>query len=183
MNTFPGSVAYQGLASDCDSIEIYGSVDEYEASIANVPRESLLVLAALNCDGEVCNGCLRQFFHNTTGIFAPEAVVGFELLGFPECARALREAMALFGVPYPRGRWERHRIIEELEFPGGDPKLVTEYDPDVNAILNKWHLVTRKPVVEPFATMDELYFSVASGGAIGNAADAYVTRMGFGEAE
>lgn len=176
MNTFPGSKAFERLAPLYESVQSFDTVDEYESFIQTVPREPLLVLAALQCDGEVCNGRFRQFFRNSTGILAPEAVDGFDLLGFPACAKALREAMSRFGVPYPRGRWERHRIMEELEFPGGDPKLVTEYDPDTNALLNKWHLVTRKPFVEPFATMDDLYFSAPHGPSIGDAADQFIDR-------
>lgn len=176
MTAFPGSIAFERLESDCATVEMYGSVDEYESSIADIPRESLLILSALNCDGEVCNGGFRQFFRNTTGILAPEAVDGYELLGFPGCANALRDAMALFPCPYPRDRWERHRIIEELEYPGGDPKLITEYEPDINAIMNKMHLMTRKPFVRPFDSFNDAYFSIAGGGAVGAAADAFVTQ-------
>jgi hypothetical protein len=177
MNTYPGSKALERLAPLYDLIQGFETVDEYESFIQTVPRDELLVLAALQCDGEVCNGRFRQFFRNSTGNLAPEAVDGLELLGFPDCAKALRDAMSLFGLPYPRAYWERHRILEELEFPGGDPKLVTEYDADTNAILNKWHLVTRKPVVEPFVAMDEIYFASPHGPAIGDAADDFIGRL------
>ena len=177
MNTYPGSKAIESLAPLYDSIQGFETIDEYESFIQTVPREKLLVLAALQCDGQVCNGRFRQFFRNSTGNLAPEAAEGLELLGFPDCAKALRDAMSLFGDPYPRGYWERHRIMEELEFPGGDPKLVTEYDADTNAILNRLHLATRKLMVEPFAPMDDIYFSVPHGSTIGDAADQFIDRM------
>lgn len=173
MNSFPGSLAYDRLAPDCDCVEMYGTPEEYKASIANIPRESLLILSALNCDGEVCNGGFRQFFRNSTGVLAPEAVEGFELLGFPDCAKALRDAMSLFGDEYTRDRSERHILIEELEYPGGDPKLITEYEPDINAIMNKMHLAFRKPLVKPFERMDSDYYAVAGIGTVGEAADNY----------
>jgi len=135
------------------------------------------VLAALQCDGEVCNGRFRQFFRNSTGNLAPEAAEGLELLDFPDCAKALRDAMSLFGDPCPRDYWERQRIMQEREFPGGDPKLVTEYDADTNAILNKLHLATRKPMVEHFAAMDDVYVSAPHGSSIGDAADQFIDRM------
>jgi hypothetical protein len=177
MNTYPGSKAIESLAPLYHSIRGFETIDEYESFIQTVPREELLVLAALLCDGQVCNGRFRQFFRNSTGNLAPEAADGFELLGFPDCAKALRDAMSLFGDTYPRAYWERHRILEELEFPGGDPKLVTEYDADVNAILNRMHLATRKPMVEPFAAMDYVYFSAPHGSSIGDAADQFIDRM------
>lgn len=175
MNVVPGSKAHSMLDPDCDSVEMYGTVDEYETSIVNVPRESLIVLAALHCHDEVCNGGLRQFFRNTTGILAPESADGLELLGFSASAAALRDAMALSSTPYPRRRAERHRAIEELEYPGGDPKLITEYEPDINAIINKMHIATRKPIVRPFDSMNTDYYGGASVGEVGLAADRFVT--------
>src|SRR5437764_13318795 len=65
---------------------------------------------------EVCNGGFRQFFGNTTGLMAPEAVAGFEKIGLSHLSYVLREAMTCFGGVYPRLRDEREQILAA----GGD---------------------------------------------------------------
>src|ERR1700722_15197167 len=56
--------------------------------------------AAHWCQSEVCNGGLHQFFSNTTGLLAPEALEGFRAIGLTDCAEILAEAMKFFGSPY-----------------------------------------------------------------------------------
>ena len=59
------------------------------------------------CQSEVCNGGLEQFFHNTTGLLAPEALAAFHAIGIPSWADVLLEAMSFFGHSYPRERLKR----------------------------------------------------------------------------
>ncbi len=80
--------------------------------------------AAHWCQSEVCNGGFRQFFSNTAGLLAPEALEGFRCIGLIEWAEILAEAMKLFGKPYPRGRADRYVLLGN--WPGGPPK---ELDP------------------------------------------------------
>jgi hypothetical protein len=63
--------------------------------------------AAHWCQAEVCNGGLHQFFSNTTGLLAPEALDGFRAIGAAEWADILAEAMKHFGIQYPRDRDDR----------------------------------------------------------------------------
>jgi len=67
--------------------------------------------AAHWCHAEVCNGGLHQFFSNTTGLLAPEAVAGFRAIGLPELAEIMAEAMRFFGTPYPRARGDREQLL------------------------------------------------------------------------
>lgn len=60
---------------------------------------------------EVQNGGLGQYFHNSTGILAPEAVEGFRALQMPRTAEALVDAISLFGDEYPRDRKARENVI------------------------------------------------------------------------
>jgi hypothetical protein len=79
--------------------------------------------AAHWCQSEVCNGGFHQFFFNTTGLLAPEALEGFRAIGVVEWAEILAEAMKHFGVPYPRDRDERQEFL-----PMGQKRPREEWD-------------------------------------------------------
>jgi hypothetical protein len=65
------------------------------------------------CQSEVSNGGLHQFFYNTTGLLAPEALAGFRAVGLHECADVMAEAIGYFGPRYPRERSLRLRRLPE----------------------------------------------------------------------
>lgn len=73
---------------------------------------------------DIGNGGLGQFFYNSTGDMAPEAVEGFIALGMPKAAQALETAMGSFGQPYSRDRDVRIAAIKafpEVEIIGNYP--------------------------------------------------------------
>jgi hypothetical protein len=87
------------------------------------------MFAAYWCQAEVLNGGLLQFYSNSTGVLAPEAVAAFDDLGLPVLAGLLRESNAWFGETYPRDRDSRERRLEEyaLARPGEpDPFVALE---------------------------------------------------------
>ena len=47
-----------------------------------------------------------------TGVLAPEAAEAFSEMGMFDAAKVLREAMGVFGEPYPRDRAERVEFME-----------------------------------------------------------------------
>jgi hypothetical protein len=63
------------------------------------------------CQSEICNGGFYQFFHNTTGLLAPEALEGYRAIGLAELAESLATAMKFFGSPYPRERADRQQLM------------------------------------------------------------------------
>jgi hypothetical protein len=71
--------------------------------------------AANWCQYEVCNGGFHQFFSNTTGLLAPEALEGFRAIGAVEWAEILAEAMKHFGAPYPRDRDDREEFLPKRQ--------------------------------------------------------------------
>jgi hypothetical protein len=77
-----------------------------------VSRPIGLLHATYWCQAECYNGLLRQFFWNSAGIMAPEAVEGFVAIGQPRVADVVREAMASLGVPFPRDRFVRSDAID-----------------------------------------------------------------------
>jgi hypothetical protein len=99
-------------------------VSDFLVASRTVPRSVLNLYAAHWCQSEVNNGGFHQFFYNTTGLLAPEAVEGFSAIGLPEWSALLAEAMGYFPVPYPR---ERALRLERLPVADGRPRA--EWDP------------------------------------------------------
>jgi len=103
----------EDLRSYWDLVEpIFQHVDttdgaKYSKSIEVIPRPVLLLFAAHFCLSELHNGGLLQFFWNSTGIMAPEAIEGFEAIGMLELASVIGAAAAPLGSPYPRDRDDR----------------------------------------------------------------------------
>jgi hypothetical protein len=73
-----------------------------------------LLFAAHFCQSEVCNGGFQQFFGNTTGVLAPEALEGFQEIGQSQIAALIEKAMSLIGTPYPRDREERQTRLTQI---------------------------------------------------------------------
>ena len=88
------------------SIDITDS-ESFVVSTAALPREVVLLHATHFCLSEVHNGGLLQFFWNSTGLIAPEAIAGFIALGMPRIAALVRTAADALGSPYPRDRDSR----------------------------------------------------------------------------
>jgi hypothetical protein len=85
--------------------------DEFVQMFRRVRPEAGHLYAAHWCQSEVRNGGFHQFFSNTTGLPAPEALEGFRVIGRVEWAELLAEAMSHFGTPYPRDRGDREVLL------------------------------------------------------------------------
>lgn len=107
-----------------ERISIYDGAKVFLKQFGKVTPQWGHLFAAHWCQAEVCNGGFHQFFHNTTGVLAPEAADGFEAIGLNDLAALVREAMELFGQPYPREREKRINILDRI--PGETRK---EWDP------------------------------------------------------
>jgi hypothetical protein len=82
---------------------------------ARMTPVQMALWAIANADGQICNGGFSQFFYNSYGELAHEALDGFELLGLTEFADILREAYAVFpGQRIPRDRDERVALLEAM---------------------------------------------------------------------
>ena len=73
---------------------------------------------------EVYNGGFHQYFGNTTGLHAPEAVSGFRVLGLDDIAEIAEKAISVFGNDYPRDRAVREAFLDGIE---GDD--ISEWNP------------------------------------------------------
>lgn len=75
----------------------------------------------------MCRGLqwgFHQYFTNSTGHHAPEAIIGFCELGLNDVADIVRQAVAVFGEDFPRKRAEREEFL--ASFDGDD---VSEWNP------------------------------------------------------
>jgi Domain of unknown function (DUF4375) len=98
--------------------------DEFLAKFAAVPPVVGNLYAAHWCQSEVCNGGLLQFFSNSTGLLAPEALNAFRVIGIDQWANILMKAMEFFGTPYPRDRAARRALL-----PRSDGRKRADWDP------------------------------------------------------
>jgi hypothetical protein len=98
-----------------EEINIYDGPEIFLRQFAEIPEHAGHLFAAHWCISEVCNGGFHQFFYNSTGVLAPEAVEGFKAIGLPETAAVIAEAMARLPAPYPRDRDIRQNALDALD--------------------------------------------------------------------
>jgi len=97
-----------------DSIDI-DSAESFDRTFKSVPRSVGLLYAAHFCQSEVCNGGFTQFFWNSTGVLAPEAVEGFAVIGQRDVSGVVRRAMSLLGWQYERDRAARWVALRRVD--------------------------------------------------------------------
>jgi hypothetical protein len=103
----------EAIASYWNLVEsIFSLIDStdsatFAATTVSLPRGVVHLYATHFCLSEVHNGGFLQFFWNSTGLIAPEAVDGFIAIGMPELSALVRKAAASLGSPYPRDRNSR----------------------------------------------------------------------------
>lgn len=98
-----------------DSVSIYEGGDTFLRQYGAAPEASRVLYAAHWTQSEVLNGGFGQYFSNSTGVLAPEAVDAFTALGMPRTAAAVAQAMSFFGAPYPRDRERREAALDAAD--------------------------------------------------------------------
>ena len=96
-------------------VSIYYGGDVFLRGYAEISDKQKILLSTHWAQSEIGNGGLRQFFWNSTGVLAPEAVQGFRALGMVRIASVIEEAMMFFESPYPRDRNRRIKALEDSE--------------------------------------------------------------------
>jgi len=93
--------------------------DGYDPSLSDVPRDIQLLSGMDYGKSDIDNGGFHQFFHNGTGVFAPEMVEWCERSGLDDVAEVIRNAMStLTDGEYPRSREGRHRALARFPMQG-----------------------------------------------------------------
>jgi hypothetical protein len=93
------------------------SVYVYQLQFDALPEGIGYLYAGHWCQSEVRNGGLEQFFYNTTGLLAPEALAAYRTIGIKPWAEVLSEAMGFFGRTYPRDRAKRMKLLAKSQQP------------------------------------------------------------------
>jgi hypothetical protein len=94
------------------SISIHDGAGKFLRDFAAADVVRGTIFAAYWWQAEVLNGGLSQFFGNSAGVLAPEAVEACRRLGLALLASRLQHAMEWFGSPYPRDRALRQDRLE-----------------------------------------------------------------------
>ncbi|AWW74264.1 hypothetical protein CD351_07460 [Erythrobacter sp. KY5] len=106
-----------------DDFNFYDGRAAWLKSIEKIPDKAVNLFAVHCLHAEVHNGGFGQYFFNSTGTSAPEAVRGFGAIGMSEVASLIEDAMAVLGSPYPcdttDARRDRLETLDE-DFDFGD---------------------------------------------------------------
>jgi hypothetical protein len=158
------------------AIYIYDGPDAFLASIDTVPRGATLVFAADFCLYEIQNGGLLQFFSNSTGVLAPEALEGFAAIGMPDLAAVLGTAVSLLGQLYPRQREARIKAL--LVAAGNSEEPITTILSDTKNRLRSLRDATRSLGLDD---LDRKIYKLANAenGGFDSAKESYVSQLPF----
>jgi len=96
-----------------EDLDIYGDEERLSEGLREVPEWVGDLVCVHWLVSEFANGGLMQFFINSTGILAPEAVAALRRMDLPQAAEALDRAVEFFGSPYPRGKQERYQFLRQ----------------------------------------------------------------------
>lgn len=105
----PGDVYQPLIGLLWETVSTIDGPEVFLSQFRRVPVKAGHLFAALWCKAEVYNGGFHQFFFNSTGVLAPEALAGFRAIGLHDWAALLDQAMGVFSTPYPRDQTERWR--------------------------------------------------------------------------
>jgi len=97
------------------AVSIYDGPTQFLREFAAVSSKAGHLFASHWCQAEATNGGFRQFYANSTGVLAPEAVEAFKEIGMPATAAIVTEANAWFGYVYPRQRQARELALKSYE--------------------------------------------------------------------
>ena len=114
MSESPGTAYWKVVEPVWERIDIYRSPERFLETYSAAGTKAARLFAVHFCQSEVRNGGFHQFFGNSTGVLAPEAVEGFRSIGMPDAAEILERAMAWFGETYPRERQLRQALLESV---------------------------------------------------------------------
>lgn len=94
--------------------EIHDSPEVFQSGFTSLPQPIQHLYAAHWAVYEIKNGALTQFYFNSTGVLAPEAVNALRALGLTISANALETSMAEFGTTYPREYELRAELVGNI---------------------------------------------------------------------
>jgi hypothetical protein len=160
----PGEIYWSLIDPIWDKIYI-DSPETFAQTFGEVSRGAGLLYAAHFCQSEVCNGGFTQFFWNSTGVLAPEAVEGFIAIGQPQVAEIVQHAMNMLGSPFRRNRAARWMALDQL-------RDEQEKQPDPANRPQRKNINLFRPLEKEFYSLLR-----SEGGGFENAADTYAQQF------
>jgi hypothetical protein len=97
-----------------EAVNIYDGVEQLHTDLASLSQPVCHLLCAAWCVAEVYNGGFHQFFWNSTGVLAPEAVSAFRAIDLGRHAETLVIAMSFLGDSYLRDREPRQQALDAM---------------------------------------------------------------------
>ena len=97
-----------------ETVNIYGSYEEYEESLKVYTTEQRYLLAMHWLGAEVANGGFQQFLSNSTGIVWEDAYKGYQAIGSEKLTYLIEELIKIYGADIPFDREERVNILESF---------------------------------------------------------------------
>ena len=97
-----------------ETVNIYGSYEEYEESLKTYTIEQRYLLAMHWLGAEVANGGFQQFLSNSTGIVWEDAYKGYQAIGSEKLTYLIEELIKIYGADIPFDREERVNILESF---------------------------------------------------------------------
>ncbi len=92
-----------------------GTEKQLEAALARLTEGQRALYAVALLEMEVGNGGFEQFFSNSAGALAAEALAGLRLLRLEKFAALTERALSLFPAgKVPRGREKRRQLLDKL---------------------------------------------------------------------
>ncbi len=126
---------WQWIEPIWDEVSIYDGAEVFLKQFEALSKKQQTLLPAHWAQSEIMNGGLGQFFENSTGVLAPEAVAAFKALGMPKTAAMLLQAMTFFGEQYPRSRSIRMAQLENFYQVHGEEAIPMAAEEDAVAEL------------------------------------------------
>ena len=113
-NLAPTDFCVELIQPAWETVNIYGSYEEYEESLKAYTTEQRCLLAMHWLGAEVANGGFQQFLSNSTGIVWEDAYKGYQAIGSEKLAYLIEELIKIYGRGIPFDREERVNILESF---------------------------------------------------------------------
>jgi hypothetical protein len=94
-----------------DRFNFYDGREAWLKSTTGIPAKAIHLFSVHWLHLEVYNGGFWQYFFNSTGTSAPEALEGFVAIGMPDVSIVIQEAMSKLGTPFPDQKELRESIV------------------------------------------------------------------------
>ena len=113
-NLAPTDFCVELIQPAWETVNIYGSYEEYEESLKAYTIEQRYLLAMHWLGAEVANGGFQQFLSTSTGIVWEDAYKGYQAIGSEKLAYLIEELIKIYGRDIPFDREERGNILDSF---------------------------------------------------------------------